>query len=357
MQTRTGECHSGEPSIHAPAPHPGAPACDPSFASSDKRGAAQATSSRCGVEVLHLDTPARAGSTTAGVTEGAQQQAAGSTRASTPFLGCGASDARVHAKHSRVPLMDLGALMRLSFRRWLPILLVALAGAGAAWLTVRDAQPTYERELRFAVRPKPDIPPTDLVEATGTLATRESPLMQTVSSLVSSDEVRAEMRRRAGLAPATPAVKQTSVLTPGSNVIVVTLQGNDESALRRLGAALPPAASAVVADAYELLRLQLVSNSAPIGPVSPNVKQTVAIGALLGLLVALAAVFAEGTIRSTRGGGEAVLESDDFFLRGNERASGQGAAEPPSSLSGSGLERNVLPLEPFGDRRTTSRTR
>jgi uncharacterized protein involved in exopolysaccharide biosynthesis len=253
--------------------------------------------------------------------------------------------------------MDLGALVRLSGRRWLPILLVALVGAGAAWFAVRDAQPTYERELRFAVRPKPDIPPTDLVEATGTLATRESPLMQTVSSLVSSDEVRAEMRRRAGLAPATPAVKQTSVLTPGSNVVVVTLQGNDESALRRLGAALPPAASAVVADAYELLRLQSVSNSAPSGPVSPNVKQTVAIGALLGLLVALAAVFAEGTIRSTRGGGKAVLESDDFFLPRSEHGRGQQAAEPPSSLSGNGLERNVLPLGSFGERRTTSRTR
>jgi uncharacterized protein involved in exopolysaccharide biosynthesis len=250
--------------------------------------------------------------------------------------------------------MDLGALVRLSFRRWLPILLVALAGASAAWLTVRDAQPTYEREVRFAVRPKPDIAPTDLVEATGTLATRESPLMQTVSSLVSSDEVRAEMRRRAGLAPGTPAVKQTSMLTPGSNVVVVKLQGDDESALRRLGAALPLAASAVVADAYELLRLQVVSNAAPSGPVSPNVKQTVAIGALLGLLVALAAVFAEGTIRCTRGGSEAALESDDFFLAGSKRGSGPREAEPPSSLTGNGLEPNVLPLEPFGERRTTS---
>lgn len=253
--------------------------------------------------------------------------------------------------------MDLGALMRLSFRRWLPILLVALAGAGAAWLAVRDAQPTYERELRFAVRPKPEIPQSDLVDATGTLATRESPLMQTVSSLVTSDEVRAELRKRAGLAPDAPAVKQTSVLTPGSNDVVVTLEGNDEDALRRLGAALPPVASAVVADAYELLRLQLVSNAAPSGPVSPNVKQTVAIGALLGLLVALAAIFAEGTIRSTRGGSEAALEPDDFLLPRNERGSGRRAAEPRSFPGGDGLEPNVLPLDPFGERRTTSQER
>jgi uncharacterized protein involved in exopolysaccharide biosynthesis len=253
--------------------------------------------------------------------------------------------------------MDLGALLRLSMRRWLPLLMVTLVGAAAAWVTVRDAQPTYEREVRFAVRPKPDIPPSDLVEATGTLATRESPLMQTVSSLVSSDEVRSEVKRRAGLPPQAPVVKQTSVLNPGSNVVVVTMVGGDESALRRVGAALPPVASDVVADAYELLRLQLVSNSAPSGPVSPNIKQTVAIGALLGLLLGLGAVFAEGTLRGMRARGDGAVGFEDVLLGGDARGNGERADEPLSSLRINRPAPHAVPQKLFGERRSTSSKR
>jgi capsular polysaccharide biosynthesis protein len=196
--------------------------------------------------------------------------------------------------------MDLGSLLRLTASRWWLLLLAATLAAAVGWLGVHNAQRTYEHEIKFVLRPQADLPPPELADVTSTLAARESPLVQTMVSVVQSDTVRRRANLSSGIGAAGADIEYKSALQPGSNVIVLTLEGHDQARLNRLAAALPAVASDVVASSYQLLRLDLVDSVPSEGAVSPRVGSTVALGALLGLLLAMTAVVVEGIVRHRR---------------------------------------------------------
>ena len=177
------------------------------------------------------------------------------------------------------------------------VALTALAGA-SAYLAVRNDPKVYERTVSFVLGPSSTVRPERVPDTIRSLE-EDGAMVQTVRGLLGSAlflEIAAdEARRELG-----PDYTLNASVRPGSNILDARINGPDAEVLTDLGEELPAVAAEWVDENYRVYELSFLESEAPDGPVLPRVMQTTLFAAVVGFMLAIAAVFAEGLARAPR---------------------------------------------------------
>jgi hypothetical protein len=203
----------------------------------------------------------------------------------------------------------LSSLMRRvppPMRRALAVVgLAALAGL-AALVVLSDEPKTYEVESSFAIRPSDEVQTEGLPDVVGTLAEPDNAVTETIVNILGSELLRDSAAEAAGLPPESVAesgeeYSWTASRRPGSAVIDIRLTGPSDAKLLAMQAAAAKGAARLVGRNYKLYRLEPLSSPTSPEQVDSKTKQIVGLAILLGALLGVALVLAEGKLRSSLG--------------------------------------------------------
>ena len=177
------------------------------------------------------------------------------------------------------------------------VALTALAGA-SAYLAVRSDPKVYERTVSFVLGPSGKVAPERVPDTIRSLE-EDGAMVQTVRGLLGSalflDLAADEANRELG-----PDYSMSASIRPGSNILDARINGPNPDVLAEIGDELPDVAADWVNTNYRVYELSFLESDAPAGPVLPRVGQTTAFAAVVGFMLAVAAVFAEGLVRAPR---------------------------------------------------------
>jgi uncharacterized protein involved in exopolysaccharide biosynthesis len=189
-----------------------------------------------------------------------------------------------------------GLLLR---RLWLVLALAALGGGTAAFAT-SDAPVVYERTAVFVLRPSSEINDEQVPDAIRGIAQQDSQLVRTVSRVIATDRFLDGAFDIAFARDPAPGYELSSVISPGSDVIEVSLRGPDESTLDAVVGEFAAEASKWVVSVYRAYTLDLLEVNTPSGPVGTDPFQLIALAALLAGLMGVGVVFLEHKARKAR---------------------------------------------------------
>ena len=193
--------------------------------------------------------------------------------------------------------MELGDFLRLVLRRsWLIVALAALAGA-AAWYLVRDEGQRYEQTVSYVMRPRSNLDANEVSDVLEALSEQDS-VVQSVAGTLDSERFRRLAAESARLGPATAArIETEAVARPSSAIIDVHFRGYDAASLGAISPAFTTVVSDWVARTYPVYYLETLGAQAVPRAVSYQSAPLVALGAGIGLLLALTLIFVEGLVR------------------------------------------------------------
>jgi receptor protein-tyrosine kinase len=192
--------------------------------------------------------------------------------------------------------MELGDFLAVAMRRWLLVLVSAVLSAGAAWVTLSDDPPVYERTLRYVVHPDQSFARGDVPNAIENLE-QEGPLMQTILGVLDSGSTLERAVDVALVGKAGEEINLTASIRPGSNVIDCTLRGPNRRVLSAVGDSLTIVASAYVTQTYKGYDLDYLGVEAPLNPL-PRAAQSASLAALIGALLGIGVIFFEALTKS-----------------------------------------------------------
>jgi hypothetical protein len=217
---------------------------------------------------------------------------------------------RAKARANRSKRPKIGSKSSSLYKRLSPgtrraLAVVALAAlAGLAALIVVSSQSTkYERESSFAIRPSDTVPPGSLSDVTGTLSQSDSAVTESIVDILGSSRLQDTSARDAGVSPdavATSGAQYSWLATrrPGSTIVDLRITGPDPSTVAAMQAAAARNATSLVEANYSLYSLESLNGTTSVDQVGPKTAQTVFLAVLLGALVGLGLLFAEGRLRS-----------------------------------------------------------
>jgi succinoglycan biosynthesis transport protein ExoP len=123
-------------------------------------------------------------------------------------------------------------------------------------------------------------------------------IIATVAALASLPET---MRQAFSGFPGTKAYTIDGVVLPNTNLIRIDVEGTDPVAAARIANRVPSILASQTQAMYKLYGVATVSEAtAPTRPVSPRIARVVVVGAILGLLLGMAAAVAKSYMRQEK---------------------------------------------------------
>ena len=187
-------------------------------------------------------------------------------------------------------------------RRWWLFLLVALVVLGAtAYLTYRQS-PRYEARVTYITRVNDTITDGRDINSALDVLNRQDDVLSTYSEIAKSQMIKTKADQSLGAQ--TRGLQVNSRLIPGTNILEISVQGEDPFQVRDYANSIGTQTAAYVNTLYPTYRLeQLDQAEAPGKPVSPNTMLNLLVGGILGLflgfLVLLISAGMSGGFRET----------------------------------------------------------
>jgi uncharacterized protein involved in exopolysaccharide biosynthesis len=185
------------------------------------------------------------------------------------------------------------------------VALAALAGL-AALIAVSNEPTKYELESSFAIRPSDAVPPDSLPDVVGTLSDPESAVTESIADILGSARLRDTAAGAAGIssdsvAPSGAEYSWLASRRPGSTIVDLRITGPNADRVAAMQASAARNATSLVETNYSVYRLESLNAPTSADRVSPKTSQTIALAVLLGALLGITLVFAEGKLRSSLG--------------------------------------------------------
>jgi capsular polysaccharide biosynthesis protein len=169
-------------------------------------------------------------------------------------------------------------------KRWKIVAFAFLATVLFTAYLASGQEPVYESSGTYVVRPRP-LAEGDAVRAIDTLV-RGVEINSTFASIASSDLVKAAARDRVDPAIDTSGLKTSGKVVTGTNIIELTVSGQDPDAVYALAVAVGDETISYIGQLDETFELEpLDAPRLPKNPVGPNTPLTMATGVFLGLLL------------------------------------------------------------------------
>lgn len=200
--------------------------------------------------------------------------------------------------------MELRAYLGLLQRRWwIVVLIFAIALAATAYFTSR-MEPVYRAKSTYIVRLSDRASEErNIISALNTLTGR-SEIAATYAGVANSSLIKKQAAEALGINYPNK-LSVSSQLRSGTNILEVTVEGEDPSLVRDYTTAIGAQTIKYVEFLYETYRLEILDEAVlPTSPVRPNMVQNLTLGGLLGLVLALGlVVFMEYMMSTPQNGG------------------------------------------------------
>lgn len=169
---------------------------------------------------------------------------------------------------------------------WLILLLIVVTLGATVWFTSRQ-QPVYETSAMLVVAPSPETTePAEIVRSLDTLERRT--VVATFARIPTTREAREALAERLGLE--LRGVRINGSVVPNTNIIRISAVGPKADVV---AAAANGAAELTMREASALYRIyslhSLETASVPRSPSYPDPQRNLVVGAILGLVLGLAA--------------------------------------------------------------------
>ena len=175
--------------------------------------------------------------------------------------------------------------------RWWLVLPTLLMTVGVTVVSTLAQPKVYEAYATYVVKPADDF--QDDVLSALSIVSRQPEIAETYSQLASSRRVRKEVAADLQLSVDQQSdIKLESRLVPGSNILRLTVRATDANLARDYSNALGTIVVAYLNDLYNAFELvEVDSAETPGAPVQPVVPLNIALGTIVGLLLASGLAF------------------------------------------------------------------
>lgn len=223
--------------------------------------------------------------------------------------------------------MELKLYAGILLKRWrlivaafgITLLLTAILVSRQAWV--------YEATTTFVIRPSPEFnnAADDFVRAMDTLS-RHTDINATFSQVAGSKTVKQQAIERLELSEQERKGLQVSgAAIAGSNILEISVRGPHPGIVRDMANAVGLETTTFMSGLYDVFVLeQLDEAGLPSTPVSPNKPLTIAVGAMMGLMLGIGLVFLadylgqavdEPVVFNIIDGDTGLYNRDYFFMR------------------------------------------
>ena len=184
--------------------------------------------------------------------------------------------------------MELKILLRTLLRKWwivLPVLLVTFTFTVV--LTFTQA-PTYSVTATFVVAPNASFGDVKNFVNGLDILSRRAEIATTYAEVASSRLIKQEAATELNLSPEQrKSLSVESRLVAGTNVLEITVEGNDPAVVRDFANTVGTKTMTYARDLYEAFDLKSLDQATlPASSIKPNKKLNLALGAVLGLVLA-----------------------------------------------------------------------
>jgi diguanylate cyclase (GGDEF)-like protein len=183
--------------------------------------------------------------------------------------------------------MELKIYLRVLLRKWwivLPAFLITLTTTIV--LTFTQA-PTYETTATFVVAPNGSFEDTRSFVSGLDILSRRAEIATTYAEVAASRLIKREAADELDLSQGQRKnLSVASQLVAGTNVLKITVQGNDPVLVRDFTHMVGTKTMVYVQELYEAYDLNSLDQATlPLSPIKPNKKMNLALGAILGLVL------------------------------------------------------------------------
>ena len=182
--------------------------------------------------------------------------------------------------------MEIKAYLNLLQKRWwlvLSILIIALVATAYFTLNVK---PVYRAEATYIVRISASEEERNVISAINTLTSR-SEIAATYAGVADSSLIKNKAAAALGISDQ-DNLRVTSQVQSGTNIVEITVEGNDPALVRDYSNAIGTQTVDYVESLYETYRLELLDEaSLPRSPIRPSMVQNLTLGAILGLILGM----------------------------------------------------------------------
>jgi diguanylate cyclase (GGDEF)-like protein len=183
--------------------------------------------------------------------------------------------------------MELKAYLRILLRRWWIVLPTFLITLTAAIVFTFSRLPVYSSTATFVVRPNTAFGDVKSFVSGLEILSRRTEIATTYSQVASSRVIKEQATEELGLSREQKKdLSVVSQLLAGTNVIEITVEAHDPEVARDLASMVGLKTVAYLQDLYEAYDLKPLDEAAlPSSPIAPNRKLSLALGAVLGLVL------------------------------------------------------------------------
>ena len=207
--------------------------------------------------------------------------------------------------------MELRRYLDIIVRRWWIALTAFAVTTGATMFWVLPQPKVYESTGTFVVGPRA-VNAEESVRAFDTLIRGEA-INATYASIASSDLVRARAEERVDPSIETDGLDVGAEVLTGTNILEISVRGQDPEAVRELAVAVSEEAVSYVSVSDEGYKLSpLDAPTLTRSPVAPNKSLTIAIGVFFGGLLGLGLAFVIEYLVAQLGTSARGVTADEF---------------------------------------------
>lgn len=185
--------------------------------------------------------------------------------------------------------MEIKMYLKILQKRWWVVLaLVIVTLLATTYFTLRT-EPVYQAKATYIVRISAFAEERNVISALNTLTSRTE-IAATYAGVANSQVIKHKAAETLGISRAT-ALNVRSQMKSGTNILEITVEGNDPALVRDYTNAVGLETVSYVESLYETYRLELLDEaSLPGSPIKPNLMQNLMLGGMLGLFLGIGLV-------------------------------------------------------------------
>jgi diguanylate cyclase (GGDEF)-like protein len=190
--------------------------------------------------------------------------------------------------------MELKTYLHILMRMWWVVVLMFFITIIATFIFTANQPRIYESTTTFVVRPlaSPTVDRNELATMIDVLSRRVE-INTTYAEVAQSDLIRRGAIERLNLQREQPSgIDVLSRVIPGTNILEITVQGDNPELVRDFAGAVSAETIAYVSRLYDAFGLELLDEATlPTNPISPNVRSNLILGGILGLVLGVTWTF------------------------------------------------------------------
>src|SRR5690349_6666402 len=176
----------------------------------------------------------------------------------------------------------------LQKRWWVVLALVIVTLIATTYFTLRT-EPVYQAKATYIVRISAFAEERNVISALNTLTSRTE-IAATYAGVANSELIQNQAATALGISQDND-LSVRSQMKSGTNILEVTVEGNDPALVRDYTNAIGAKTIRFVEGLYETYRLELLDEaSLPKSPIKPNLMQNLMLGGILGLFLGIGLV-------------------------------------------------------------------